>query len=470
MLIGQRHRFVTDFAETLYRDNRAPLHLVIDEADEFCPQNQMPETKRMLHHVDRIVRRGRIRGFRVMLITQRPAVLHKNVLTQANTLIAMRLTAPQDRKAILAWVEGQADAGQAKAVLESLARLQRGEGWVWAPEHDLLERVQFPRIRTFDSSRAPDDAETIAEPAMLADVDLGEIKVSFAAIEEEAAANDPRKLHAEIARLKRELAAAKSDTGIPASEVKQRVAAAVAEALKHSSSVVNNSRNILSDVSRKALLKIGEIAAKTLATESLNSVEHLTKPAEMTGTLKPSASVARQAPLKVGSKTGSSVATGITAPQQRILDVLAQLALYGIEAPAKEMVAAHAGVSPTSGGYFNNLGRLRASGLVDYPQPGAVALSDAGRAAANHPDRAPTLDELHESWFAILPAPQAVILRAAVAAYPRAIPKDDLADEVGVSRTSGGYFNNLGRLRTLGAIDYPQKGTVRASDILFPKP
>ena len=40
---------------------------------------------------------------------------------------------------------------------------------------------------------------------------------------------------------------------------------------------------------------------------------------------------------------------------------------------------------------------------------------------------------------------------------------------VGVSRTSGGYFNNLGRLRTLGAIDYPQKGQVRAADILFPK-
>lgn len=35
--------------------------------------------------------------------------------------------------------------------------------------------------------------------------------------------------------------------------------------------------------------------------------------------------------------------------------------------------------------------------------------------------------------------------------------------------TSGGYFNNLGRLRTLGAIHYPQKGTVRATDILFPK-
>jgi hypothetical protein len=443
---------------------------VIDEADEFCPQNPMPETKRMLHHVDRIVRRGRIRGFRVMLITQRPAVLHKNVLTQANTLIAMRLTAPQDRKAILAWVEGQADAAQAKAVLESLARLQRGEGWVWAPEHDLLERVQFPRIRTFDSSRAPDDAETIAEPAMLADVDLGEIKASFAAIEEEAAANDPRKLHADIARLKRELAAAeKRAAGVPEADVQRRIREALAQA---SAGAENNSRNIspglklakdrlqtIFGIAQGALNALGDAQLTKTVETSLSADRSSVSQFERIGVIRKP-----EPPLKSGSKTGSDV----TAPQQRILDVLAQLALYGIEAPAKEMVAAHAGVSPTSGGYFNNLGRLRASGLVDYPQPGAVALSDAGRSAANHPDRAPTLNELHESWFAILPAPQALILRAAVAAYPRAIPKDDLADEVGVSRTSGGYFNNLGRLRTLGAIDYPQKGTVRASDILFP--
>ena len=63
----------------------------------------------------------------------------------------------------------------------------------------------------------------------------------------------------------------------------------------------------------------------------------------------------------------------------------------------------------------------------------------------------------------------ATILRAAVAAYPRSIAKDELADQVGVSRTSGGYFNNLGRLRTLGAITYPERGTVRAAEILFPK-
>lgn len=32
---------------------------------------------------------------------------------------------------------------------------------------------------------------------------------------------------------------------------------------------------------------------------------------------------------------------------------------------------------------------------------------------------------------------------------------------------SGGYFNNLGALRTLGVIDYPTPGRVVATSVLF---
>lgn len=174
--MNEKHRFMEHFAGTLYKLNKTPLHLIIDEADEFAPQNPLPESRRMLNHIDRIVRRGRVKGFRVMLISQRPAVIHKNVLTQANTMIAMRLTAPQDRKAVEEWVKGNADADQAKEVLGSLARLSTGEGWVWSPEHGVLERVQFPLIKTFDSGRTPDDDDELLEPETLADVDVSELK------------------------------------------------------------------------------------------------------------------------------------------------------------------------------------------------------------------------------------------------------------------------------------------------------
>lgn len=164
MTIGERHDFATDFFAQLYKSNRRPLALIVDEADEFAPQNPLPETKRMLHHFDRIVRRGRTRGFRPMMITQRPSVLHKNVMSQASALVAMRLLGSQDRAAVELWIKGQGDMGAGKEVLNTLARLQVGEGWLWVPGLGVLNRGRFPMFATFDSMRTPKDDEPAVEP------------------------------------------------------------------------------------------------------------------------------------------------------------------------------------------------------------------------------------------------------------------------------------------------------------------
>lgn len=172
---GEKTRFLTDFLTVLYARNKAALHLVVDEADEVAPQNPMPEERRLSGAFDKVVRRGRIKGFRPLMITQRPAVLHKNVLSQIGTLVALKLTSPQDRKAIEAWVQGNADAGQAKDVMQSLPTLARGEGWVWSPAAGVLDRRTFPAISTFDSSRTPGVGEAIVEPALTA-VDVAALK------------------------------------------------------------------------------------------------------------------------------------------------------------------------------------------------------------------------------------------------------------------------------------------------------
>ena len=59
--------------------------------------------------------------------------MHKDVLSQADILIAMKLTASQDRDAIGGWIEGQADRQEGKRILGDLPRLPRGEGYLWAP-------------------------------------------------------------------------------------------------------------------------------------------------------------------------------------------------------------------------------------------------------------------------------------------------------------------------------------------------
>jgi DNA helicase HerA-like ATPase len=113
-----------------YEANEQPLHLILDEADLWAPQRPIKGWEGLLGHIEEIVRRGRVRGFIPWLITQRPAVLHKDVLSQADILIAMKLTSSRDRDAIGAWIEGQADRQEGKRILGDLPRLQRGEGYL----------------------------------------------------------------------------------------------------------------------------------------------------------------------------------------------------------------------------------------------------------------------------------------------------------------------------------------------------
>jgi hypothetical protein len=102
------------------------------------------------------------------MITQRSAALSKDVLTQADVLLAMRTTGPTDIRAIKAWVSHHGDAGA--EVVASLPGLRTGEAWVWNPERDLLVRTQIRLARTFDSSSTPRFGEARAEPEQLAAV------------------------------------------------------------------------------------------------------------------------------------------------------------------------------------------------------------------------------------------------------------------------------------------------------------
>ena len=167
-----RRAFMTEFTEALYQANTEPLHLVLDEADLWAPQRTQPDGLDLLGRVEEIVRRGRVRGFVPWLITQRPAVLHKDALSQADVLVSMKLTSSQDRAAVGRWIEGQADRAEGQRILGALPRLRRGEGWVWAPGNGVLDRVSFPRIRTLDSSRTPRREAQTGTLRSLAPVDL----------------------------------------------------------------------------------------------------------------------------------------------------------------------------------------------------------------------------------------------------------------------------------------------------------
>src|SRR6516162_458793 len=172
---AEQARLVADLLDYLFTHNRDALWVVLEEADAFAPQQPMGDLTRVLGEVDRIARRGRTFGFRLISITQRRAKLHKDVLTQLSTLVALGVTSPQDRDAIKAWVDGNADRDQARKVYDSLAKLPVGEGWIWAPDHNLLKHVRFPAIQTLDTSKTPKAGEVRILAPVLAPADIENI-------------------------------------------------------------------------------------------------------------------------------------------------------------------------------------------------------------------------------------------------------------------------------------------------------
>lgn len=473
--VSERTRLFTDFADAVMRKNRGPLHLIIDEAHVFMPQGKVPDPQsgQMLAAGNNMVSGGRSRGLRIMLITQRPAKLHKDSLTQVETLVAMRLIAPQDRNAVEEWISDNADEKQGREVITSLATLKTGEAWVWAPECDLLDRVKFPRIRTFDSSAAPDGSE--AAGVVLAPVDGDTIRDRLGKIAAETLANDPKELRKKVAELERQVRDLKAapalvaDPGAEERGFKDGERAGYLAGLKQMSESVGQPIASALEALNSAtgyVKAIGEVAAEHAARPlpKINGARTENPVRSAKQFSQRAAPVARPA-ARARQIDGRAPADGVSKPQQKILDAIAWLNDKGIELPHKNTVAAVAGVSPTSGGYFNNLGAMKSAGLIEYPQPGFVSLTTEGGACANAPDGA---GELHERWLEIVSEPQAKILRALIEAHPEPLQKDALAQQIGVSETSGGYFNNLGALRTLGAIDYPQKGFAALTKYVMP--
>ncbi len=450
LTVGERTRWAMDFAGALYRLNRAPLYLILDEAHNFAPQGKVPDpdTGKMLHAVNQIASGGRSRGIRLTMITQRPQKLHKDALTTADTLIAMRVLAPHDREAVKAWVDGCGDPGQGKQVLDSLAGLKRGEGWVWYPEGGHLVRAHFPRIRTFDSSATPTEGQRLEQPKGAADVDLTEIRAALADAVKEAQDNDPKLLRAEIARLKAQTRGAPgaSKDELAAEYGRGRVEG-FASALRAMQPAIERLTTLHGAVTEQIDCLLSDMR------------KHVDR--------APAPRAPAPAQRTPDAPRPAADMSAVGSAKQRILDALAWLEAVGITRAEKVQLALLADQSPKSSGYANNLGALRSAGLIEYPSGGQVALTKPGREAANAPARPPTTEDLHRTLESRLPAPQWRILKVVIGYYPEAIAKPALAAEAGQSASSSGYANNLGALRSLGFIDYPRGGEVAALPVLF---
>jgi hypothetical protein len=471
-------KFMTDFAETLYRRSRQAIHLVLDEADAFAPQRPQPNEYRMLGAIEDIVRRGRARGIGVTMITQRPSVLNKNVLTQIEVLIALRLTAPLDQKAVDEWVRTHAEEGQREEFMKSLPSLPVGEAWFWSPGWlNIFQRVKVRTRQTLDSSSTPKAGQAIIKPTKMAAVDIEKIRSALEAGDVDPG-KTPTKVHLngkvsditpefvqqiinENVQLQQKLLERQKtilrteQIGVVTREQIQELTAAawtiIRELQKFAElSVVDSMDQVDTAYEGDPHDPYGRTKRVPLKPEPVN-------PRDWEGVDTVKIPFTGMDPAEPG--TDKSVITGISPYAVTLLEAVARHYPTKLSRP---QIAILAGRKPRSSAFGAALRELLDTGCIVQTDD-LYEITEHGRtltpeimAAANPVD----------TWLNALPPYESALLKVLVAAYPKGVDKKSLAEGSGRSATSSAFGAALMTLRKNSLIEGNADG-YRATDTLF---
>lgn len=483
LLPRDRVQFVKLFLQALVNAPKALWHpalVVVDEAHMYCPEQGDADSA---DAVKALATLGRKRGFCAVLATQRLSKLHKDAAAECNNKLIGRTGLDVDVKRAAA--ELGLNEKQARPLLR---QLHPGAFYGYGPAFEgttddfgvIVAQVgpvktTHPKAGGHRKFEAPPPTDAIKKLLP---------NLSDLPAEAEQRERSLADLKRELTETKRALTLARKEQPAPKAETK----------------VVE--KFVLKDGQlariEKAIDKIGGAAVSlqqaahgltNLGTELIQAVAKTRTPLPNTHATKQRVMAPTGAPTRQPSRLASTPGRGavpaatasrpaprvspvdsngnLTPARQKILNALAFFEGVGIEQVDKVQLALMAGVPPTSGGYKNNLGALRSEGFIDYPTPGDVALTDVGRGAAVTDGVPQTTKELHAMLCTKLPPAKWRIVEELIAVYPQSLDKVELAERCGVPETSGGYKNNLGSLRSLGIIDYPQPGTVAAQPMLF---
>jgi hypothetical protein len=459
-------RFLADLGERLFRlhgKQPQPRHLFLEEADDFVPQRVMREQARCVGAWTKLVKQGGSRGLGVSLISQRSAVVNKDALTQVETLIALRTTSPQDRKAISEWVSYH---DVARELVDSLPGLDDGEAWVCSPHwlgrygQPAIQKIRFRQRSTFDSGATPAVRQQ-RRVATLADIDLGAIGDRLAAVAEQAEHDDPAALRKKVAQLERRLRAA-----APAAD-EDRLAGENASLRRELDAALSRPPERIEvpaltpgDVAaiEQAITGIRDVAATLELALSRATAVPRPVPERPAKVVAPVAPKPRQAsvPVETPGDTGQLM---LGRAHRAILTVLAQFP----DGRTKRQVAMLTGYSGKGGGFNNALSSLRSGGLIGRGEP--IRITEAGIAAIGTDwEPLPTGHALAEHWIAQLGRAEGLVLRALLDAWPSSLTKEEIAEQTGYAASGGGFNNALSRLRTLELIE--GRGDMRADETL----
>ena len=435
MSVGARTQFFTAFAEGLLRHNRGPLHLVLDEAHLFAPQGGSLgfDKAQMLHATNNLVSLGRSAGLRIMMISQRPAKLHKDSLTQVETLVALRLIAPPDRKAVKDWLDGAPDKSRGDEIMASLASLPQGTGWIYAPEQGVLVKATFPAIQTFDSGRPLESGEA----PVLKPIDVASIKAALSVVPRAK----PDQLTQAPLRIVGETQAARSGSAVDLAAAERR-GHERGYAAGRNAGYADGLRDGFAEAVNDARRAIEALTPNNVSTDKAPAVAKRAPPAAP----KPVESRPTPPPRADGA--------GLSPTARRILDVIE--AAHPVSMTFKA-AALRAGASPRSSQFRQYEREIMVFGAVERLDGNRLRARRAGGPSLAVADPVETFAaKIAPSWAAML---------RTIASAPEPLTKDAVAAGAGVSPTSSGLTAGLKELCAMELIE-KANGAYRLADAM----
>jgi DNA helicase HerA-like ATPase len=140
-------RMTFDFA--LWSEGQVPVTLVCEEAHRYVPANSSMGFEPCKRAIAKIAKEGRKYGASLCIVTQRPAEIDPTILSQCNTVFALRMSNDRDQEIVTSAI---ADTGS--GLLEFLPALGQREAIAFGDGVALPTRIKFDELAKANMPRS----------------------------------------------------------------------------------------------------------------------------------------------------------------------------------------------------------------------------------------------------------------------------------------------------------------------------
>lgn len=149
VVVSMLCRMIFDFAVWSDREKSCPVLLVAEEAHRYVPRDASAGFESTRIAVSRIAKEGRKYGVSLCLVTQRPSELSATILSQCNTLFALRMSNQTDQEFV-----ARALPDSALGLLGALPALRTQEAVVVGEGVTVPMRMRFDDVPAAERPRS----------------------------------------------------------------------------------------------------------------------------------------------------------------------------------------------------------------------------------------------------------------------------------------------------------------------------